>query len=202
MLMATAACGVDDGGKTETVNPNPLAIQCTDAFKVTGTFTASTARPTDNPSTPNVDEAVLGCWPAGTWTFSLALDPGNENILDINGDKLPDRCGQVAGTAAATFKQSCSFTVTRADDGNGYVDAYTVNGGGFAADCSQAGECVARLKVSEGGARECEGGFEIYSADRKEYWNLKPEQASAPAPNAGGLDGVGEYTRYNAPQVP
>jgi hypothetical protein len=188
----------------EPVDPNPLAIACTDAFKITGTFTASTARPVDNPATLEVDESVGGCWPAGTWTFGVTLDPGDENIIDVTGDKLPDRCGRVAGTAAATFEASYAFTVTRTDDGDGYIDTYAMNtSGGLAADCSVAGaKCVARLKVSEGGARECEGGLEIYSADRKQYWNLHPEQASAPAPASGTLDGFGEFTQYNVPQTP
>src|SRR5687767_9646792 len=98
-MLLVAACGVgDEGPDVETIDPNPLAIACTDAFKVSGTFTPSTARPVDNPATPDVDETVAGCWPAGTWTFSVTLDPSPENIIDVTGDKMPDRCGQVAGT--------------------------------------------------------------------------------------------------------
>ena len=187
VLVATG-CGVGGDDGTVAIDENPLEIQCTDAFKVTGTFTPSSARPAE----------VAGCWPAGTWTFSLSLDPTDDNILDVTGDMLPDRCGRVAGTQPATFKQSYSFIVTRTDDGDGFVDAYAMNGGGFAADCSQAGDCIARLKVSEGGGLECEGGLEIYSADRKQYWNLKPEQATGQA----AIQGFGEYTQYNVAQVP
>ena len=182
-------CGVGGGeGNTEEIDENPLGIECTDAFKVSGTFTPSTARPVD----------VAGCWPAGTWTFSLTLDATDDNILDVTGDKLPDRCGKVAGTSPATFRSSYSFTVTRTDDGDGFVDSYAVNGSDFAADCSQAGDCVARLKVSEGGGLECEGGLEIYSADRKQYWNLKPEQATGQS----ALQGFGEFTQYTEAQIP
>ncbi len=193
--MMLAACGVGsdgDGGDDapiEPVKPNPLLISCTDAFKVTGTFTPSSARPVD----------VGGCWPAGTWTFGVTLDPSDEAILDVTGDKLPDRCGRVAGTTAATFKASYSFVVTRTDNGEGYADGYMMAGStGLAADCAQAGDCVARLKVSEGGGRVCEGGLEIYSADRKMYWNLHPAQATG----STTLDGFGEYTAYNEAQVP
>jgi hypothetical protein len=197
--MLLAACGVGGDDGPDPVDPNPLAIACTDAFTVTGTFTPSTARPVDNPATPNIDESVAGCWPAGMWTFTAALDPTDDNILDVSGDKIPDRCGRVAGTQAATFEAGYAFTVTRTDDGDGYVDAYAMNSSGLAADCSAAGaKCVFRLKVSEGGSRECEGGLEIFSADRKQYWNLHPEQATG----STSISGVGEFTQYNAPQNP
>ena len=195
--MLMMGCGVGGGEENEPIVPNPLAIACTDAFKISGTFTPSTARPVDNPATPDVNEGVEGCWPAGTWTFSVTLDPVDDNVLDVTGDKLPDRCGRVAGTMPATFKQSYSFIVTRTDNGEGYADSYAMNGGGFAADCSQAGDCIARLKVSEGGALECEGGLEIYSADRKMHWNFKPEQETGQS----ALVGSGEFTQYNEPQV-
>lgn len=193
-----AACGVgsdagDDGGgddgPVEPTTPNPLGIQCTDAFKVSGTFTPGTARPAD----------VGGCWPAGTWTFSVSLDPSDDAILDITGDKMPDRCGKVAGTQAATFKSSYSFVVTRVDDGDGYADSYVMaTGQPFQTSCASPGDCVARLKVTEGGNRECEGGLEIYSADRKQYWNLHPAQDTGVAT----LDGFGEYTQFLEPQTP
>jgi hypothetical protein len=196
-LMFAAACGVGSDSSeppgvdaaVEPTTPNPLGIKCTDAMRLTGTFTASTARPVD----------VGGCWPAGTWTFSATLDPSNEAILDINGDKMPDRCGQVAGTAAATFKTSYSFIVTRTDDGDGYADTYAMaTGQPFATTCATAGDCVARLKITEGGARECEGGLEIYSADRKQYWNFHPTQATG----STTLEGLGEFTQYVEAQVP
>jgi hypothetical protein len=179
-------CGVGGGEGGESIDENPLGIECTDAFKITGTFTPSTARPVD----------VAGCWPAGTWTFSVTLDPTDDNILDVTGDMLPDRCGKVAGTQPATFKQSYSFTVTRTDDGDGYVDSYTMSG--ISNDCAQPGECLARLKVSEGGGLECEGGVEIWNADRKQYWNLKPEQATGQS----ALQGFGEFTQYVEAQIP
>ena len=197
LSLMLGACGVgsdaggDDGGgddaPVDPINPNPLGIQCTDAFKVTGTFTPGTARPAD----------VAGCWPAGTWTFSVSLDPSDEAILDINGDKQPDRCGKVAGTQPATFKPTYSFTVTRVDDGEGYADNYMM-GQPFTTSCASAGDCVARLKVTEGGSRECEGGLEIYSADRKQYWNLHPAQDTG----VTTLDGFGEFTQYVEAQTP
>jgi len=185
---------VGDETTTEPIDPNPLAIACTDAFKVTGTFTAGDPRPVD----------VEGCWPAGTWTFQLSLDPTDDAILDVTADGLPDRCGRVAGTSPAGFESSYAFTVTRTDDGDGFVDSYAMAGGAFASKCTNddgsptSGACVFRLKVSEGGGGECEGGLEIFSADRTEHWNLKPAQTTGMT----ALAGFGEYTKYTAPQKP
>jgi hypothetical protein len=195
--MLLGACGVgsdggggDDGPPPNPPDPNPLAMKCTDAFTITGTFAPTTARPAD----------VLGCWGAGTWTFSLALDPSTDSILDVTGDQKPDRCGSVAGTSAATFKPSYSFTLAITTTAEGEYDSvYTfAPGQGIAADCTGAGDCLARLKVSQDGARECEGGIEIYSADRKSYWNLHPNQKTG----EGNIAGVGEFTLYNEPQTP
>lgn len=191
VLSLLIGCGVGD--ETTPIDPNPLAISCTDGFKVSGTFTASTPRPVD----------VEGCWPAGTWTFQLSLDPTDDQILDVTGDQLPDRCGRVPSTSPATFESSYAFTVTRTDQGNGYVDSYAMAGGSFANNCTDgegrptSGACVYRLKVSEGGGGECEGSLEIYSADRTELWNLKPSQTTG----VTALTGQGEYTKYTEPQT-
>lgn len=196
--MLLGACGVgSDGGPSGgddvqpmPVDPNPLAMKCTDAFTITGTFTPTTARPVD----------VLGCWGAGTWTFSLAIDPSMDSILDVTGDMQPDRCGQVAGTTAASFKSSYSFQLAIVTTAEGeYDQTYTFQTGqGVAADCTAAGDCLARLKVSQDGARECEAGIEIYSADRKQYWNLHPNQKTGET----NILGAGEYTLYIDAQVP
>lgn len=197
-MLFTAACGVGsdggdppkpDSGPVEPINPNPLSIKCTDSFKVTGSFTPSTARPT----------GVEGCWGAGTWTFQLSLDPSNEGILDVNGDKQPDRCGQVAGTQAAMFKTSYSFSLAiQANVDGEYENAYTMGTGmGLAADCNLAGDCLYRLKVQQDGARECEAGMEIYSADRKMHWNLKPNQETG----STTIEGNGDFTLFNEAQV-
>ena len=187
LLLGACGVGGDDGQPVEPIDPNPLAMKCTDAFTVTGTFTPSTARPVD----------VEGCWGAGTWTFSVATDPSMDNILDVDKDGKPDRCGQVAGTTAATFKASYSFILTQADDGNGWISTVAMNGGGFASNCNASGDCIARLSVTEGGDRECQGQLEILSSDRLMYWNLQPQQLTG----AADLNGHGEYTLYNTPQT-
>ena len=198
-MLFMAACGVGSDSDNPTtgddvvpdpINPNPLAMKCTDAFTISGTFTPTTARPAD----------VAGCWSAGTWTFTLATDPTMDSILDVTGDKVPDRCGQVAGTSPATFKSGYTFQVaiTTTADGE-YAETYTFNTGqGIAATCTTAGDCLARLKVSQDGARECEAGVEIYSADRTMYWNLHPNQKTGET----NILGAGEFTQYIEPQVP
>ncbi len=195
-MMFVAACGVGSdsdnppSADAQVFEPNPLAIQCTDAFKISGTFTPSTARPVD----------VAGCWPAGTWTFSLTRDPSNDAILDINGDKMPDRCGAVAGTSPATFKPSYSFTATTTTTVPGEYDTTFMfaTGQGIAANCMQAGDCLFKLSVSQDGARECEGAVDVYSADRKQNWNLHPTQETG----STTLEGTAEYTLYLQAQQP
>lgn len=179
-----AACGVGDEEDLVPVDPNPAKMVCTDSFKITGTFTAGTPmRDADSPT---------GCWPVGTWTFTVALDPTDDNVLDITGDQKPDRCGAVSGTRAATFDASYNLVVTRVDDGDGWVDTLAING---AAGGRWNGKTVYRLKVTEGGGGECEGGIELYSPDSLEYWNMKPSLAGTV------LSGFGDYALYEEPQL-
>ncbi|HWU86884.1 MAG TPA: hypothetical protein VN253_06400 [Kofleriaceae bacterium] len=169
-------------------DPNPSKMVCTDAFKVTGTWTAGTpVRDADSPT---------GCWPVGTWNFTVSLDPTDTEILDITGDRKPDRCGAVSATKAATFDGSYSFVVTRTDDGDGWVDAYALTGA--VTQGSQKvwnTKVIYKLDVSEGGAGECEGGIELYSADGKEYWNLKPSLTG------NSIAGFGNYALYEETQL-
>ncbi len=187
LLLLAVGCTVEDD-VTEDID-NPLGIACTDSFQVQGTFTAGTpAKPAD----------VGGCWPVGTWSFSASLHPSDEGVRDITGDQLPDRCGKFGGTQPATTESNYAFVVSRTDAGEGWVDSYAMNGTTFGADCSAAGACIFRLKVSEGGGGECEGGLEIYSADRKEHWNFKPNQSTS----STTLTGFGEYTKFTVAQNP
>jgi hypothetical protein len=186
-------CGVGDDDVLPN-DPNPDNLVCTDAFKVTGSFVAGTPeRPITDPENPT--DPFTGCWPVGTWNFTASLDPGDENVVDITGDQVGDRCGAVGGTQAATFDASYSFTVNRTDDGDGWVDSYVLNG------AVQEGEqwrwndkLLFRLKVTEGGGGECEGGLELYSADGKSYWNLKP------ALTGNAISGFGDFKLYEESQ--
>jgi len=177
-------CGVGDD-KVEPNDPNPENIICSDSFKLTGTFTPGLpARDADSPT---------GCWPVGTWTFTAALDPSSEGIRDITGDQLADRCGEVARTTAATFDASYSFTVSRTMDGDGWIEGYQLAGTSVAADGRTMwnDKVLYKLKVTEGGSLDCEGGLELYSPDGKSYWNLHPTQADGQP-----IGGTGDFVLY------
>jgi len=140
-----------------------LGIICDAVFNITGTFVAGTpARPAEVPT---------GCWPVGTWTFTASIA---ENTCPAGPD----------GTPSVTLLPSYRFTVGREEgaDMAGWVDTYVWAG-------DQA--AVRRLKVTEGGAGDCEGGLELFSADGTEFWNMKPSQ------DGGVLAGSGEYAKYN-----
>jgi hypothetical protein len=178
-------CGVGDDN-VEPNDPNPEGIVCTDAFKITGTFTPGT--PTRDADTPT------GCWPVGTWTFTASLDPTDTYVRDITGDMKPDRCGQVAKTAPATVDASYSFVVNRTQDPNGtdWVDSVTLTGAApSGAHTVWNDKVLYKLSITEGGGLDCEGNLELYSSDGKSYWNLHPMQADGQP-----LSGFGDFTLY------
>jgi hypothetical protein len=181
-----AGCGVGDDD-TLPPTPNPNGMVCTDAGKVTGTFA---------PGTPAKPDDVEGCWPVGTWNFTVALDPSDDNVLDITGDDQPDRCGRVTGTSPGTFDASYSFVVERMLTDDGWDESYVLTGAVKESDGRYRwnDKILYRLKVTEGGGGECEGGLEFYSLDGKHYWNLKPSKTGTV------LDGVAEFAIYKEPQ--
>jgi len=172
-------------------NPNPEGIVCTDAFKVSGSFAPGTpVRDADSPT---------GCWPVGTWTFTVSIDPTDENVQDITGDKKPDRCGSVAQTSIATFDASYSFRVDRTQDPNGddWVDSYTLIGSSPSGGHTVWNDKVLyKISVTEGGGLDCEGNLELYSADGKSFWNLHPMQADGQP-----LQGFGDFVLYKEPKI-
>lgn len=113
-------------------------------------------------------DTVSGCWPVGTWTFTATID-SNE-----------------CGTPPALLPQY-QFKVERLVDGDGDPqETYT-----YLTDPSSH----YRLKVSEGGNGDCEGQLEIFSADGKQWWNLKPELM----PDLS-VQGFGDYALYDSDQ--
>ncbi len=191
-------CGVGDDD-LEPLDPNPNKLVCTDAFKVTGTFVPDPAwpRPTQDPD--NMADPFMGCWPVGTWNFTVSLDPSDENVQDITGDMVADRCGRITGTSPATFDSSYNFVVTRAadpDGGTDYIDDYRLNG-----SVQEGGRTkwndkwLYKVKVTAGGGELCEGGLELYSLDGKSYWNLHPALG---ADNT--LTGFGDFHIYEETQ--
>jgi hypothetical protein len=188
-------CGVgEDDFEPVKEDPNPQRLVCSDAFTLTGTFTPGTpARPTDM----NDPAYTLGCWPVGTWTFTATRDATDERILDITGDGKPERCGAVPGTQAAALDASYTLNVSRVLDNtpgiDGYVESYAI-AGGVKVGSVWNGKEVYRLKVTEGGGGDCEGGVELLSEDRKMLWNFKPSQEGTV------IKGFGEFAAYQEPQ--
>ncbi len=170
---------------------------CTDAFKVTGSLTPKDPqRPTQDPNNPA--DPFTGCWPVGTWTFTVSIDPSDENILDVDGDQMGDRCGVVGGTKVASFEASYSFIVDRKEgmDGQGPEDSYTLVGAVQEGDkWTWNDKVLSRLKVTEGGGGECEGGLELFSADGKSYWNMKP------ALTGTTISGFGDFKLFEKAQL-
>jgi hypothetical protein len=107
-------------------------------------------------------EVPTGCWPVGNWTFTAALA---SNECPVAPTPLP----------------SYAFRVDRTDRGLGWEESYTYMG-------DQAS--LFKLKVSEGGSGECEGGLELYSPDGTQYWNLRPSL------DGTTLTGIAEYAVY------
>jgi hypothetical protein len=177
MLAATTACGVgDDGGSNLTGGGgtpmggvddtnSKLGVTCTADLKAMGTFTAGTpARPND----PDTGNPVDGCWPVGTWTFTVSVAMNN-------------------GCAAApTPLAGYSFKLDRAEgsDGLGLTDTLTNT------TTLGTGQ-VYHLSVSTS-AQGCKAHLEVGSADGKDYWNIEPELLNG----VPGLSGTGEYRLY------
>ncbi len=112
-----------------------------------------------------------GCWPVGTWTFTAKLD-------DNECAKAPSVLPQYS------FKVDRAVNPDPAKD-IGYEESYTYLG-------DQAS--LYRLLVSESGSG-CEGNLELYSADGKEYWNLKPLLE-----DNGTIGGFAEYAMFGSNQ--
>ena len=171
--LGATACGV--GSEKPPFDPNnPNYYACSSGYLLSGTFApAEPARPAD----------VGGCWGVGTWTFSAQIDP-DYVAVDINGDGQPDRC---ADASMPALQPTYSFTVNKVMGERGWDETVTYNG-----DASQ----LHRLKISEGGGRECEGGLELYLPGDTEYLNFKPNQATG----STTIDGRGDFVRYTYPQ--
>ncbi len=145
-LVAVTGCGVggDDGPGNGSDDPNQkLGIVCNAMMTLSGSFTEGTpARPLD----PDTNMPITGCWPVGTWSFSVSTM--------MNG------CPS-APVPLATY----SFRVDRNDpDGTGYVESY--------ANLTTT-DLRTHIEVSATG-NGCEGILELGNADGTQYWNLHP----------------------------
>lgn len=200
--MLFAACGVGD----ETDDPpgnenNPNGLRCSAAMTTTGSFMEGRPRPLDPigpdgiEGTPDDNTVPLqGCWPVGVWTFTAAIDSTAE-VVDIDGDGLGDRCGEVPGTQAPELEASYSFRVDRNEDpdSDGLVDVYTYLG--------SSAEFFS-VKVSEGGGGDCQGIMEFKSADATMWWTFNPNICTSQncTPPSSNITGSGDFTFYLEPQ--
>jgi hypothetical protein len=213
-LLLLGACTVgqgdiDDGdsivGPSDPENPN--AIRCTSAFKTSGAFNQTANRPNvTEADDPRFGLPVQGCWPVGTWSFTVTHDAEAE-VLDIDGDGIGDRCGEVAGTTVPALEASYSFSVTRTQDpdSDGLLEQYTYNG---------SSPNFFSVKVSEGGGGDCQGGMEFASADKTQWWSFNPTICTSDETRPGVPDaqlvckpwgnrmvlGGGEFTQYLSPR--
>lgn len=109
-----------------------------------------------------------GCWPIGTWTFTATV---GEGTCDTQPALLPQY----------------QFKVDELFDADGIQ--YQVNT--YMTDPSARH----RVKVSQGGAGLCEGELDLFSADGKEVWIIKPALYEDLH-----LGGTGEYQLYGSDQ--
>ncbi len=147
---------------------DPNGQQCVAHMTATGTFAPNTATPPPN------GWGNGGCWPAGTWTFSLAVTDNN--------------C-----PAAPTPLAQYSFKGVETTDMNGdpVVNTFTL----ITPDPSLQRNIV---KVSEGGAGLCAGEVDLYSTDGKQVWSLQPEINFDNAT----ISGDGSFEIYSTDQWP
>ncbi|MGE0871696.1 MAG: hypothetical protein AB7P03_24265 [Kofleriaceae bacterium] len=166
--------GVGLGACAGEAPPNPDEVLCRAVFKVSGSVTEAPARPVDEDGQP-----ITGCWAKGLWTFTAELNTEETNLED-------SPC--TGSDAPAQLATEYKFRVTEIDapDGSGKAEEYEWLGDP---------ELLYRLKVSEGGGGECEGGVQLYSADDRGYYNFKPALTGAT------IDGFGEYALYQGAQV-
>jgi hypothetical protein len=175
-LAPLTACGVgDDGGLPSTPEPRI----CSANLAITGNFTIGAMVPDKVNNTTNEPPGdgqpdFTGCWPTGTWTWTLAVADSNcatpptpEASYSFRTDYVPDAGGEPQYEHTLLAPQ------------------LTTN---------------YRLKVSSGGGGLCEGILEIYSQDGKESWILHP--ALDVFNQSGPLTGVGEYAIWKEAQYP
>lgn len=125
---------------------------CEANFTITGTFTPGAARP--------ADVGPGGCWPDGTWTFTLSA-PTDNNCAD-----------------ALKTETQYTFKVTRDTD---YNDTIVYQNDPTNMYVS------AKIGGNEGGAL-CLAAFMVFSADGKLVTNLRPALQTDNATIAGAAD--------------
>jgi hypothetical protein len=199
--MLLVGCGVGDEGDDGGPDNNPNKLRCSAAITTTGTFQEGRPRPLDPVGPDGIEGTaddntvpIQGCWPVGVWTFTAQIDTSVE-VVDITGDGVGDRCGEVSGTETPALEGSYSFRVDRNEDpdSDGLVDVYTYLG-------SSAN--FFSIKVSEGGGGDCEGIVEFKSADARQWWTFNPNICTSQncVPPSNNITGGGDFTFFIDPQ--
>lgn len=165
LVLASGCLVSSDPGPVGDDDGNTLGRLCTVNLTTTGTFVQSEAPPAN----PEDGTPYTGCWPIGTWTFTASLGDGD---CTTQPSLLPQY----------QFKGE---QMLDPDEGN-YYQVFT-----YMTDPSARN----RVKVSQGGDGLCEGELDLFSADGKEVWILKPELYAD-----GHLGGNGEYQLYDSDQ--
>jgi len=142
-----------------------LGRECTTELTTSGSFVQSTPPPVHEDGTP-----YTGCWPLGTWTFTAALAPA---------------MGSCENTPAPLAQYQFKVEEKLDAMGDAYQQTTYLTDPGIRY----------RGKISQGGDGLCEGELDLFSADGKEVWILKPELYAD-----NHLGGSGEYQRFNKDQ--
>jgi hypothetical protein len=108
------------------------------------------------------------CWPVGMWTFTASMDSNQCNPAPAILPQYQVQVGEVP-------------------DVDGFYD-WTYS---FVTNTN----AKVLLKVSGDGGGICQGGFEVFSDDGKQVWDMKPSLETGNV-----LDGFGEYALYDSNQ--
>ena len=176
----TAVLGFSLLGACTTGNnaPDPTGRLCSTHYTVSGTFMQSTARPADNQD---------GCWPVGTWTFSVAVDTTQDNTCNPAPTPLP------------MYQMEADWVADPNDPGQ-MVETFK-----YDTDPS----VLNHVSVTEGGVimggngsgfGACAGELDLWDAACTHVWTLQPE---ADTYDPGGtIQGQGEYSEYGSMHCP
>jgi hypothetical protein len=118
-----------------------------------------------------------GCWPIGMWTFTATM-------TDAGGcSPAPVPLGQ--------YQMEGTLVQNPEDPTGPMLEAF---------DYVTDPNVRSRVGANEGGSGSCEGELDLYSADGKQVWLLKPETDTIDAMTT--ISGSGEYRTYTTDQYP
>lgn len=136
-------------------------LLCSTQFTVSGTAVLET-KPAD----------VSGCWPVGTWTFTLAQTANSCN-------PMPTPLGQ--------YQIRIERDLAAEEPDHTFLYHYQTD----------PADATATVSVSSSAGGVCEGILLLYSADGKQVWNLHP----ALHPDST-IDGLGDFETHSTNQIP